>query len=156
MPRMSDNALMKKGEQHVLYIRHETTVEAFSELIGDGFMHLGTYLEELGEMIAGEPYVCYLDFENMAGKTFVLEITFPVSKPYPGKGDILSKSVPEEKVAFAYYRGHYNDMPPFYDDLIKWIKERGLRLKGDVYEYYLNGPHYPMEDMLTRVVMPLL
>jgi len=153
---MSDNALLKKREQPVLYIRSETNMEGLSEVIGGGFMKLGAYLEELGEISSDTPYLLYEDFDNMTDDHIVAEVVLAVPRLLPGKGEIQSKMLPETKVIFAYYKGDYNDMPPFYLEMMKWAKDQSLELTGDSHEYYLNGPGYPMEEMLTRVEMPVL
>lgn len=152
---MSDNALLKKREQPVLYIRRETNMQGLSNLIGEGFMKLGAYLEELGEISSDTPFLLYEDFEHMTDDHIVAEVVIATSRLLPERGDIKSRMLPEMKVIFAYYRGDYNDMPPLYDDMMKWAKEQNLELTGDSHEYYLNGLGYPMEEMLTRVEMPV-
>jgi len=155
MPRMSDNAFLKKREQPVLYIRKETDMQGLSDVIGGGFMKIGAYLKELGELPADLPFLLYEDFDHMTEDHIVTEVVFAVSRLLPEKGDIKSKILPEMKVVSAYFRGDYNDMPPLYQDMMKWAKDQNLELTGDSFEYYVNGPNYPSEEMLTKVEMPV-
>ncbi len=38
---------------------------------------------------------------------------------------------------------------------LAWIEKNRLRPSGVSYECYFNGPPFPMDEMLTMVVMPL-
>lgn len=155
MPRISDNVFLTKCEVPVLFIRHQTNMMEFPQLIGKDFQEIGTYLEEIGGEMTDTPYVAFLNFKAMNDQNMHVEIGIPVSRQLPAKEGIQSKVLPETKIVFAYFRGDYSEMIPFYDDMLKWVKEQGMEIIGDTYEYYLNGPGYPMEEMLTRVELPI-
>ncbi|GEM_PF-132700 len=156
MPRITDNTLLVKCEQPVLYIRHQTNMMEFPQLIGKYFQEIGAYIEDIGGEMTDTPYVAFLDFRTMTDQNMHVEIGIPVSSEIPGKGNIKSKILPKTKIVFAYFRGDYSEMIPFYDDILKWVKERGMEIIGDTYEYYLNGLGYPMDEMLTRVELPIV
>lgn len=155
MPRMSENMLLSKREQPVLYIRRETNLEGLFEVIGGGFMKIGSYLEEIGEQPLDTPFLLYENFDSFTDERIVAEVVFAVSRLLPEKGEIKSRILPAMQVVSAYYRGDYNEMAPFYQEMMQWAKDKGLALTGDSHEYYLNGPDYPMEEMLTKVEMPV-
>jgi effector-binding domain-containing protein len=54
------------------------------------------------------------------------------------------------------HKGPYSDMQPVYEEMLKWIAEKGYQPKGVYYEYYYNSPNeVPYSELLTRIVIPL-
>jgi len=81
---------------------------------------------------------------------------FPVSKPLPGKDDIKASEIPPGKIISYMYKGPYSAMEPVYNEIFKWIGEKGYQPKGVYYEYYYNSPDEVLEsELLTRIVIPI-
>ena len=72
-----------------------------------------------------------------------VEIGFPVASPLPGKGEIQAGLIPEGKIVFCMYLGGYGEIGPVYEEMAKWITDKGLIPEGTAYEYYYNDPEFP-------------
>lgn len=152
MPKVSNIEILKQNEQPTLTIRTNTKVENLPMVIGQSYGKIGTYLNELGELITDVPFVAYhnLDMQNLD-----VEIGFPVSKTLPSMEDMKSNCIPEGKIIFCMYRGPYSEMEPVYNEMTKWIEDNGYQAVGTAYEYYFNGPGFPESELLTKIVMPI-
>lgn len=53
------------------------------------------------------------------------------------------------------HRGPYNDMEPIYAEMAKWIENHGYQSTGTSYEYYYNGPEFPVSELLTKIILPI-
>lgn len=139
--------------QPVLCIRTKTSVDKLPQLIGESYMKMANYLQELHEQPAGVPYTAYF---NMDMKNLDVELGFPVLKSLPGHGEIKSGELPAGRVASAQYKGPYSAMHGAYDEILKWIAGKGYQPKGVFYEYYYNSPQeVPESELLTKIVIPL-
>ena len=145
--------LNEQKAQPVLSIRTKTSLENLPKLIGESYHKIMDYLNELGKQPADIPFTAYhnLDMQNMD-----VEMGFPVAKPLPGKGDIKASEIPPRKIVSYMYKGLYSGMEPVYNEIFKWINEKGYQPTGVYYEYYYNAPdEVPESELLTRIVIPL-
>lgn len=153
MPRVSKIEVLHKNEQPTLSIRTITSVDKLPMLIGESYGKMGAYLQAIGEHLSDVPFVAY---HNMDMQNLDVEIGFPVAKALSGKDDIKSSSTPAGKVVFCMYRGDYSGCEPAYNEMAKWIEDNGFKPVGTAYEYYYNSPQdFPMDEMLTMIVMPI-
>lgn len=139
--------------QPVLAIRTKTTMKGLPQIIGESYMKIMAYLNELGEQPADCPYTAYfnLDMQNLD-----VEMGFPVSRLFPEKGEIKSREIPPGKTASCMYKGPYSGMEQPYNEMFKWLEENGQEATGVYYEYYYNSPvEVPESELLTKIVMPL-
>jgi effector-binding domain-containing protein len=145
--------LKEQKAQPVLSIRKRTTLADLPNTIGDSYHKIAGYLEELGEQPVDVPFTAYynLDMQDMD-----VEMGFPVARPLPGRDDIKAGEIPPGKVASYMYKGIYSEMEPVYNEIFKWIAEKGYQPKGVYYEYYYNSPdEVPDSELLTRIIIPL-
>ena len=145
--------LNEQKAQPILSIRVKTSLENLPKIIGESYHKIMDYLNELGEQPADVPFTAYhnLDMQNME-----VEMGFPVSKPLPGKDDILASELAQGKIVSYMYKGLYSEMEPVYNEIFKWINEKGYQPTGVYYEYYYNSPdEVPESELLTRIVIPL-
>ena len=70
-------------ETPTVSIRTHVAVEGLPGLIGQSYGAIMQYMGELGEPIAGEPFVIYY---NLDMKNLDVELGFPVSKSLPAQG----------------------------------------------------------------------
>jgi len=153
MPRVTNFEILRKNEQTTLSIRTRTSIQNLPALIGKSYEKMATYLREIDEYLADIPYVGYF---NMDMQNLEVEIGFPVSKTLPEKGDIKAGVIPASKVVFCIYRGAYSDITSTYDEMAKWIAEKGVKPTGVAYEYYFNSPmDFSETELLTMLVMPI-
>lgn len=152
MPKMSNIAMLKKGEQPTLSIRVKTSVDQLPRLIGECYAKLGAYLQEEKEMLSDIPFVAY---HNMDMQNLDVEIGFPVAKVMAGKDDIQANIIPGGLVIACMYRGPYSEIEPLYAEMAEYLREKQLEPVGTAYEYYYNDLSFPESELLTNVVMPL-
>lgn len=156
MAKISEIMLLQQPEQPALII--ETTVNGMDEMsnaIGSGFLKIGAYLEESGEITTDVPFVAYPCFEEMDETMIKMVIGFKLSKKLPDKGEIQSIQLPAQKIVSCLHRGTYNELADLYNEMTEWIKSKGYEASGTSVEYYYTGPEYPESEHVTRVEMPL-
>lgn len=152
MPRVSDIALLDRNDQPTLCIRTRVKAQDLPRLIGVSYGRLAAYLSELGELLADIPYVAY---HNMDMEDLDVEIGFPIARAVEGKDDMQPGCIPAGKQVFCMYRGSYAQMAPVYEEMAAWIAENGLVNTGVSYESYYNGPGFPENEFLTKIIMPV-
>lgn len=152
MPRVSNIEILYKNDQPTISIRTRTNVQSLPMLIGEGYGKLAAYLKELGELLSDVPYVAY---HNMDMNDLDVEIGFPVSKALPDRDNVKAGVIPAGKSVFCMFRGHYSEMEPTYEEMMKWLLDNGYTPLNTVYEHYYNGPEFPESEMLTMIVMPV-
>ena len=152
MPRISKVELLFQKEQEVLSIRTRTKVEELPRLIGESYGMIAAYLGDLGELMAGVPFVGY---HNMDMQDLDVEIGFPVARPLMEKGEIKPSVIPAGRVVFSMFRGAYGEMEPLYEEMTEFIVKNGLEAAGMVYEYYYNGLDFPESEYLTKIIIPV-
>ncbi len=151
---MPEIELQEQKSQPVLSIRMHTSLELLPKLIGENYMKIMSYLNELGETPTDAPYTAYY---NMDMKNLDVEMGFPVSKLLPEKGDIKVREIPQGKIVTAMYKGSYSGMEKTYNDIFKWISQNGYNPAGIYYEYYFNSPmEVPESELLTKIVIPVV
>ena len=137
----------------VLSMRSRIPSQALPDFLGKAYSGIFQYLAELGESPAGFPFVAYY---NMDMHDLDVEAGFPVSKPLPGRDEILAGALPEGMVAETVYTGPYQEMGPAYEELTHWTQENGYEASGVVYEFYMNDPaQVSPEQLQTQIVFVL-
>ncbi|MCC6906126.1 MAG: GyrI-like domain-containing protein [Anaerolineae bacterium] len=107
------------------------------------------YLAELGEAHAGGVYAAY---HNMDMQNLDVEAGFTVARPVPGRGEISACTIPAGSYAICHYTGPYNGVSPAYENLMAFISARGYTIMGPPFEWYLNGPEAPPQELKTDIV----
>ncbi len=137
----------------VLGIRTRTPVERLPETLGKCYAAVGQHMAGLGVEPAGIPYVAYF---NMNMQDLDLEVGFKIPAPLPGDGEIQASALSDKPVAACTYIGPYPEMGKAYEELTRWVEEKGLQASGIVYEFYLNDPaNTPPEALQTQIVFIL-
>ncbi|MHB1393225.1 MAG: GyrI-like domain-containing protein [Clostridia bacterium] len=145
--------LIERGVQPVLSIRKTTAVGNLPQELGKAYGSIIQYLNEIGEQPTEAAFTAYynMDMENLD-----VEMGFPVSKQFAGRGEIEAKEIPAGKYAACMYKGPYAEMVPAYDAMNKWIGENGLAATGVSYECYYNSPMDVTEnELLTKIMFPV-
>lgn len=145
--------LNEQKAQKVLSIRTRTSLEDLPRIIGESYIKIMDYLGELGEESADAPYTAYY---NLDMQDLDVEMGFPVTKSLDAKGEIKAGEIAPGKYVSCMYKGPYSGMEQPYNEIFKWVEEKGYELKGVYYEYYYNSPaDVPEKELLTKIVMPL-
>ncbi len=150
MPRMTDMILVDANTQPALVIRETTSIDRLPKVIGDSYGKLEAYMEEMGVLPSGVPFIAY---HNMDMQNLEVEIGFPLKDLLPEKNELKLGSIPGGLRVFCMYRGAYDKMEETYGEMSRWIGENGFVPAGPVYEEYYNDPGFPEDQLLTRIVM---
>jgi effector-binding domain-containing protein len=145
--------VIENKNQYTLSIRMITKIEEFPNIIGNSYMEIMAYLNELGEKPVDVPFTAYhnLDMQNLD-----VELGFVVDKKLPDKGAIKSGVLPQGKNVIYMYKGPYSGMQEAYDKIMKWVIDNKYELQGTYYEYYYNSPEEVKEsELLTKIVLPV-
>jgi effector-binding domain-containing protein len=111
------------------------------------------YLQTLNATPTGAPYTAYynLEMQNMD-----VEMGFPVVHLLPGKEEIKAREIPAGRAVVTMYKGAYSGMEGTYNEIFKWLGEKGYQPTGVFYEYYYNSPQeVPESELLTRIEIPI-
>jgi effector-binding domain-containing protein len=66
--------------------------------------------------------------------------------------EIKEKRIEETKVAYIPYRGSYDKIPEYMQEVGQWVMEKGLEMTGTVYGTYYNSPEdVPEEDLQYEI-----
>lgn len=142
-----------QAEQPVLSIRTRTSVQNLKNVLGKCYMQVFQHLQSLGEQPCGAPFVAYY---NMNMEDLDVEIGVPVGKPLPGAGEVQAAAIPAGMIATTLYTGPYDQMPPAYEALTRFITEHNYQPTGVSYEFYLNDPVVTLPaELKTQIVFPL-
>lgn len=138
--------------QFTLYIRFRAPVQDLPNHFQRIYSRIFGYLGQLGVQPAGAPFAAY---HNMDMQDLHVEAGVPLLKPQPGQGEIHTGRIEGGLFAICHYTGAYGGVGPAYDDLTRFIEEKGFEMSGPVYEWYLNGPDVPQKDLKTDIVFPV-
>lgn len=155
MAKLTDIMFLQQPEQTVLTIERLGDIQTFSQLIGEGFMKIGKYMDELGEVTTDIPFVEYPAYEEMTGHNIKLNIGFYTAKALPTKEDMQSITIPARRIAVCLHKGTYDELASLYMEMAEWIKAKGYQHSGTSIEHYYTGPKVPETEHITRVVMPV-
>ncbi len=137
----------------VLGIRTHTPVENLPQTLGRCYASIAQHMAGLGAAPGGLPYVAYF---NMNMQDLDLEVGFQIASPLPGNGEVQAGALPNKPVAACTYTGPYPQMASAYEELTRWVAEKGLQASGVVYEFYLNDPASTApEELQTQIVFIL-
>lgn len=155
MPRISQIELCHQIKQPILSIRSTVSLSELPQTIGSGFAQLAAYSHKQHALMTDVPFVIYHDYLKMDESRIDVEVAFPVKESYTGLGSICSSFMPESQLVFCMYQGNYAETGPVYEEMAKWISEKELKIKGNCYECYYNGPEYAESLLLTKIVIPV-
>ena len=145
--------LKQEATRPALSVRFRSPVQELSAHFEKAYGAICAYLDELGEAPAGGVFAAYY---NMDMQDLEVEAGFTVLRPLSGKGDIQASEVPGGLYAICHYTGPYNGTEPAYNELLKFIKDSGYTHGEVCYEWYLNGPDTPPQDLKTDLVIGVI
>ena len=155
MAKITDIMLLQQKEQTALVIEHQTDIHTFGKLIGEGFMKIGGYIDELGEVTTDIPFAEYPAYEEMTETNIKMAVGLYTPVALPAKEDIRSVVIPARKIVVCLHKGNYEELAVLYNEMAVWIKDKGYTPSGTSIEHYYTGPEVPESEHITRVVMPV-
>lgn len=144
--------LKDQAVQHTLSIRFRAPVQELRQHFQRVYGAIAQYVGELGEPLTGGVFATYynLDMQNLD-----IEAGFSVSRALPGKGEVHAGSIPAGTYAICHYTGPYDGVSPAYEELTQFAKDNGYAVGEIAYEWYLNGPETPPQDLKTDIALPV-
>ncbi|MAS36518.1 MAG: AraC family transcriptional regulator [Anaerolineaceae bacterium] len=135
-----------------LSIRFRAPAQDLSKHFGRAYTTILNYVEELGGSCAGPAFAIYhnLDMQNMD-----IEAGFPVAHPLPPRSEIRAGEIAGGTFAVCHYTGPYDQLAPAYDALSQFAVKQGYQPGNIAYEWYLNGPETPVEELKTDISFPV-
>ncbi len=155
MTRITNYQLIRKPEQPVLSIRKKVSVEELPSAISRNILKISGYLNEIKESMVDIPSVVFHDYKYMDEDNIDLEIICPVMKKLPEKDEIKYTLLPEGDAIFSFYSGIPDNLSSFYEEMENWINKQGYNVCGDAYECYYNDEQYGLDNLLTKITLPV-
>ena len=129
--------IVETEKQPVLSVKTTTSVSNMPNVVGRTYSSIVNYIMEKGQEPVGPAFIAYY---NMDMDNLIVEIGFPVTKEIEGKDDIVLRYIPTGKKATGFHKGSYGEIGPVYEQLTKFIGEKGYKPTGVTYECYYNSP----------------
>lgn len=155
MAKITDIMLLQQPEQSALIVESKGNINTFSNLIGEGFHKIGSYLQELGELPTDIPFAEYPAYEEMTKEKIKVNVGFYTQRLFPSSEEIKSIVIPARKIAVCLHKGTYDELALLYQEMAEWIKKKGYEATGTSVEHYYTKPDVPETEHITRIVMPL-
>jgi effector-binding domain-containing protein len=128
------------------------TQESMMALVTDGAGTMETIGQDLGVLygliyaevekqrleVSGPAFVHYLDFDEPTGHSNY-RAGFIVSKAGVAAANVEAVEYPGMKVVRAMHTGPYEEFTLSYGKMDKYIRENGLEVSGEAFEFYVTG-----------------
>lgn len=127
---------------------------SYAEL-GPVFGQLMQY--SMGKGISGMPMgIFYDDPFVVPEESLRCEIGIPVSEDFEPDPPFKVKEIPSQEVAYAVFKGPYDQIAKEYGKIRAWAQEQGYTVVGPVMEIYLEGGEgVPESEFVTEVRFPV-
>ncbi len=147
--------LRELAAQPVLTIRSRVREDELDHAIGRSINGVAAYLRELGEESAGPPFNVRGDVDEDDHSQ--VEIGWPTGRELPARFPVESRALPPGPVAWAVFRGPYEELPGAYRAVYEWALEHGHEPAGPPREIYYSDPDATPDpaDYVTGIVWPL-
>ncbi|MFQ6003383.1 MAG: GyrI-like domain-containing protein [Candidatus Zixiibacteriota bacterium] len=135
----------------IVYVEH---VGPYDQL-GPVFGQLATYAREKG--LALDMVGLYYDNPAFVPEESLrCELGIRVEEGFEPDSGFMVKEIPTHKVVYAIMRGPYDKIAMEYPNIMKWMEEKGYKMRGPLIEIYLEGgPDVPPEQLVTEVQFPI-
>jgi effector-binding domain-containing protein len=134
---MNDFSLIEQRPQPTAVVRTIIPVAEIPRFLGHAYEAIMRALAEEGIEPAGPPFAYYL---GVPTDTVELEAGFPVAAPCTPYGEVIAGELPGGTIAMGMHVGPYETMVQTYDEMGKWIADKGLVPQNGMWEIYLTDP----------------
>ncbi|GAC1620009.1 MAG: GyrI-like domain-containing protein [Nevskia sp.] len=130
-------AIMQTQARVTAVIRFRIPRAEIRQVMGPGHTELMAVVNAQG-IGSGEPW--FSRHFRMDPEIFDFEIGVPVTAPVQATGRVLAGELPAAQVARTIYRGGYEGLGEGWGEFMRWIEAEGLKVRDDLWEYYVAGP----------------
>lgn len=140
----------------VLAIRDSIETDKISDQLQNIYGEVSQYMQNNNIQFVGPPIAMTHDWTEDS-KVWKFSAGFPMrTKDVETEGSMYILEIPGGKVVKAKYRGPYEKMEPVYNQIMAYIQDNGLQIRGDSWELYLNDPRETKpEDLMTYIFFPV-
>jgi effector-binding domain-containing protein len=165
-----DFEIIEKSIGHAIEIEENAPAWRMPATFGRDYQRIAEYLNTHGAEILDFPYARYQDmdwgvelnrgklatFFSLFTKKWHFFVGMPSSVALPGKDDLKSITHGSQRYVRGVHRGPYKDCSGTYKALFSWAQDKGLALKNEAIECYVNDPREVDEaDIETVILIPL-
>lgn len=124
---------------HALVMRRRITRDEIATALAECLPAVFGYAQRHGLAIAGPPFARY---PEVGMGSLVIEGGVSLAAPPPSTpGDgIETLTIPACRAAVAVHRGPYDSLPESYQQIERWLRDKGLSAAGPPWETYLTDP----------------
>ena len=120
---------------HALVASGAGTMEEMGQTLGQLYGMIYAEVETQGLQVAGPAFVHYRDYDEATGHSNYLAGA-QLSTKGRDAGEVKAVSYPEMQVVQTVHTGPYEDFTLSYTAMEKYIREEGLEVKGEAFEFY--------------------
>ena len=167
----NDFEIIEQNLGHAIEIEETAPAWRMPAIFSRDYQRIAEYLHSQGSEILDFPYARYQDMDwetelklgklatllSMFTKKWHFYVGMPSSIPLPAKGDLRSITHGNQRYVRGVHRGPYKDCTETYRALFNWAQGKGLKLKNEAIECYVNDPREVDEaDIETIILIPLI
>ena len=136
-----------------LFVRRQASRSETSKTLAECFGIVFPHCMKAGLEMAGFPLARY----PVVGPLMTIEAGVPLVKPASPEGEMESGVLPGGPVVFAIHGGPYDQLADTHAAILRWIQDKGLRVAGPHWEWYVTDPgeHPNPVDWRTQIYYPL-
>jgi effector-binding domain-containing protein len=137
-------------EQQAAVVEIHGRVDEFPRLLGEAFGLTAGALGASGAVIAGHPFVRYVEF----GERVQADVGFPFTGTLVPTDRVRQTQLPAGRAVTTTYVGPYQEIAVAWNRVASWMRERELTASGPAWESYLTGPGEPGPPV-TEIFFPI-
>lgn len=154
------NGTTEYGGGFHLYKTTSASAANISELMGQQYGHLVSYMTNKQILPSGGPFTIYLE-NDLENGNVIMSNAIPVKEKITIEGDnqILCGYIPKTKALKATFKGNYNNLGIAWEEVHTYIERNNIVINDAIkpFEVYANDPgQYPNPaDWLTEIYIPI-
>ncbi|QLH75267.1 MAG: GyrI-like domain-containing protein [Methanomassiliicoccales archaeon] len=139
---IKDIRITEVPPQKAMAVREAVANDQIQSKMGEFFGEVMSYMVRNGIQPTGPPFAFYHSYDQNITD---MEVGFPCDETKVGEGRVMATTVPGGKIVTATHIGPYDKLIDSYNEMLRWMSERSLRPKKEMWERYLTDPA-SMED----------
>jgi effector-binding domain-containing protein len=135
---MTEIQLTEHVEQPTAVVRERVALGDLPQFFGRAYHATMAAIQAQGLHPTGPPFSKYLG--KPTGGVADVEAGFPVSGAISDADGVIAGTLPGGKVVEAMHVGPYDTMQQTYEEVMRFVAERGLAPSDEMWEVYLSDP----------------